>query len=72
MRCVKPIQQRLGERIRMLRKTRGWSQEKLAEKANHHWTYIAGLERGERNPTLRVLADIAKALDVPIRELLPE
>ena len=69
---MKAVQHRFGERVRQLRKARGWSQEKLAERTNRHWTYIGGVERGERNPTLRVIADIAKALGVPIRELLPE
>ena len=69
---MKAAQHRFGERVRQLRKARGWSQEKLAERTNRHWTYIGGVERGERNPTLRVIADIAKAFGVTIRELFPE
>ena len=61
-----------GEHVRFLRKGRGWSQEQLAERMNRHWTYIGGIERGERNPTLRVIADVAKAFGIPIRELFPE
>ena len=70
--AVKTVQERFGERVRQLRKARGWSQEKLGERTERHWTYIGGIERGERNPTIQVIADIAKALGVPIRELFPE
>lgn len=69
---MKSVQQRFGEQVRQLRKARGWSQEKLGEHANKHWTYIGGIERGERNPTLRVIADIAKAFGVPMRDLFPD
>ena len=49
---------------------RGWSQEQLATHSGKHWTYIGGIERGERNPTVQVLADIAKAFGIPPSELL--
>jgi len=65
------IQESLGARVRKLRKQKGWSQEELADHCGHHWTYIGGLERGERNATLQVVADIAQALGVPVRELFP-
>jgi len=65
------IQESLGARGRMLRTQRGWSQEELADRCGHHWTYIGGLERGERNATLQVVADIAQAFGVPVREVLP-
>jgi len=58
--------------VRSLRKARGWSQEQLAERMDRHWTYVGGIERGERNPTLRVIADTAKAFGIPIRDLFPE
>jgi transcriptional regulator with XRE-family HTH domain len=63
------IQEQLGSRVRDLRKKRGWTQEQLAEAAGRHWTYIGGIERGERNITLQVVADLARALDVDIKEL---
>jgi transcriptional regulator with XRE-family HTH domain len=59
----------LGARVRELRKRKNWSQEELAERCGRHWTYIGGLERGERNATVQVLSDIADALGVPIRDL---
>lgn len=63
------IQEQFGSRVRDLRKKRGWTQEQLAETAGRHWTYIGGIERGERNITLQVIADLARALDVDIKEL---
>jgi len=69
---VKLVQKRFGEHVRRLRKARGWSQEALAERMNRHWTYVGGIERGERNPTLVVIADIAKAFDLPICDLFPQ
>jgi transcriptional regulator with XRE-family HTH domain len=67
-----PVQRRFGAHLRKLRIARGWSQEEFADRAKKHWTYVGGVERGERNPTLRVIADLAHALGVPIRELFPE
>lgn len=63
------IQEEFGARVRKMRKSRGWTQERLAQAAGRHWTYIGGLERGERNITLQVAADIARALDADIEEL---
>jgi transcriptional regulator with XRE-family HTH domain len=65
------IQQRFGKRVRQLRLKKGWTQEELADRTSRHWTYIGGIERGERNVTLEVIADIARALDVDIRALFP-
>jgi len=59
----------VGKRIRLLRKSRRWTQEELGERARLHPTYIGGIERGERNPTLLNLHRIAKALQVPFDEL---
>ena len=50
--------------------SRGWSQENLAFESGIHRTYISGVERGIRNPTVEVLAKIAAALGVPPAELL--
>ena len=59
-----------GKGLRTLRKTRGWSQEVLAEKAGLHPTYIGGIERGERNPSLINLVRLAKALRLSLSELM--
>jgi transcriptional regulator with XRE-family HTH domain len=62
--------QRFGDRVRTLRKTRGLSQEQLAELTGLHRTYIGGIERGERNVSLINIIRLAKALDVSPSDLL--
>ena len=61
-----------GRRVRELREQRGWTQEDLAVKCGRHWTYVGGIERGERNPTLRVISDLARSFGIPTRDLFPE
>lgn len=61
-----------GANIRKLRLKRGWSQEDLAEFSGLHRTYVSGIERGIRNPTLSIIILIAKALEVPPSALLNE
>ena len=56
--------------VRKLRDRAGLSQEDLADLANVHRTYIGGIERGERNPTLTTIHKIAQALRVHPRHLL--
>ncbi|MEZ4287759.1 MAG: helix-turn-helix transcriptional regulator [Polyangiales bacterium] len=56
--------------MRAVRQHLGWSQERLAEKAKLHRTYVAGIERGERNPTLSSMVRIARALGTTPSELL--
>src|SRR6185436_4320482 len=56
----------VGRRIRLLRMARQWSQERLADEAGMHRTYMWGIEQGVRNPSLRHLARLADALDVTI------
>jgi transcriptional regulator with XRE-family HTH domain len=63
------IRNRFGERIRELRTAKGYSQEKLAEMASMHWTYLGGIERAERNPTLINIEKLAVALGVNLSEL---
>ena len=59
----------VGKRIRSLREAKGVSQEGLAEKSGLHRTYIGGVERGLRNPSVKSLSRMAKALDVGIGQL---
>jgi transcriptional regulator with XRE-family HTH domain len=66
------IRQQFGRNVRRLREAKGWSQEDLAEYANLHRTYVSGIERGVRNPTLTVVARVASALDVKAEVLLGE
>ncbi len=63
------IQKQFGDRIRDLRLEKGLSQEELAFKAGIHRTYLGGIERGERNPALKNIAAIARALGVTLSEL---
>ncbi|MDQ1438153.1 MAG: hypothetical protein QOK43_1782 [Acidimicrobiaceae bacterium] len=60
----------LGRRVRALRIERGLSQEKLAEKAHVHRTYVGSLERGERNVALINIVRLAEALAVDPSELV--
>ncbi len=64
------VRQRVGNNLRKFRQARGVSQEKLAFDCGLHRTYISGVERGIRNPTVLVLERIARALDVPAARLL--
>ena len=52
-----------------MRLVKGLSQEELAFKAGLHRTYLGGIERGERNPALKNIAAIAKALEVTLPEI---
>ncbi len=53
-----------GEAVRQLRRERGLSQDEFASVADLHRTYVGGIERGERNPTLTSIHRIAAALGV--------
>lgn len=60
-----------GEHLRELRQRRGWaSQEAFAHHVGLDRTYISGLERGRRNPTLDIIVKLAHGLDVSPAELL--
>ncbi|MFV4912831.1 helix-turn-helix transcriptional regulator [Microbacterium lacticum] len=59
------------KRLRDLRQERGWgSQEAFAHHVELDRTYISGLERGRRNPTLDVIVKLARGLDTTPSELL--
>lgn len=66
------LSQRLGKRVRALRKRKEWSLEELAERAKMHVTYLSSVERGYRNPTLNVLAAVASALEVTLSSLVKD
>lgn len=63
--------QRFGDKLRSVRQRKGLSQEKLAELAGVHRTFVSSVERGERNISLLNIARLAKALEVPLTKLMP-
>ena len=63
------IEKKFGDRIKKLRVDKKLSQEEIAHRAGVHRTYLGGIERGERNPSLRNIAALAKALGVNLSEL---
>lgn len=58
-----------GTRLRTLRMDLGWSQEEFAHRAGLDRTYVSGVERGVRNPTLDVITKFAATLEVDIADL---
>ncbi len=61
---------RFGLNVRRRREAIGLSQEALAEKADLDRTYISGIERGTRNPTILSAARVAAALKTSLAQLL--
>lgn len=59
-----------GATVRRLRADKGYSQEGFADACGLDRTYIGGIERGERNPSLKNLIKIARTLSIPPAELL--
>jgi transcriptional regulator with XRE-family HTH domain len=66
------LQRTVGGNLRRYRQQQGLSQEAFAEVVGVHRTYMGGLERGERNLTLRSVERIAERLGVDPRELLAD
>jgi transcriptional regulator with XRE-family HTH domain len=66
----KAVLVKFGNAVRSVRNAAGISQEELADRTEIHRTYIGGIERGERNPTLIMIARIAKALSIPVSHLI--
>lgn len=61
--------ERFAQRVRVLREEQGISQEKLAERAGLHRTYIGMVERLERNLSLICIYRIANGLGIDVKEL---
>ncbi len=64
------VRERLASNMKKLRKERGWSQEALADEAGLDRTYISGIERRVKNPTVTVVERVANALACSIGALL--
>lgn len=67
---MKSLNQKLGERLKKIRKEKGMSQGDIANKLSIHRSYISGIERGVRNPTVKNVERIAEALGVSPHTLL--
>ncbi len=68
--AVGDLQRIVGRNLRSHRQARGLSQEAFADELGVHRTYMGGLERGERNLTLKSLERLAESLGVEVQELL--
>jgi len=67
---MSPTPRQMGTRIRKLRETRDMSQAELAKRARITREYVNKLEAGRYDPTVGVVTKLAKALGVPLTELL--
>jgi len=63
------IKKKFGNKVKLLRIEKGWSQEKLALNADLDRTYIPSIEKGDRNVSITVIEKIADALKISISDL---
>lgn len=68
-RAVKHVRKFLGQRLRVLRKQRGLSQERLGERSSLSGKFIGEVERGEKSISIDSLYHVSVALEIPLREL---
>ena len=66
---ARSLRQDFGNRLRQLRRARGWTQQDVAERAELDSKFIGGVERAERNITLETLEKIAAGFDLEVYEL---
>lgn len=66
------IRKKFGEKVRLRREELGLSQEEFAFQSGIHRTYVSGIERGIRNPSLTMVERLAKALGMRLSALLDE
>jgi transcriptional regulator with XRE-family HTH domain len=69
-REARTLGEAVGAELTKLRVDRGWSQLKLADALGYTERYIGQLERGSKSPTLRTLADIAKAFSIELSTII--
>jgi len=65
-----PTGEQVGRVVRQIRLEREMNLQSLAQAAGLHWTYLSGIERGLRNPSLRVLVAIAGSFELTTAELI--
>jgi transcriptional regulator with XRE-family HTH domain len=70
--CLASVGERFGIAIRRLRTARGWSQERLAGRAELNRSYMGEIERAGAMPSLATAAKLAWALGVPLSELIAQ
>ncbi len=63
------VLRKLGDRVRTLRRSRGLTQEALAEALDLSVAYVSLIERGGRNPPFTTVVAIARALNVPVTDV---
>jgi transcriptional regulator with XRE-family HTH domain len=68
---VPNVKTRFGDKLREVRERKGVSQERLAEMAGLHRTYVSSVERGKRNISIENIEKLAKALQVRMGDLMP-
>lgn len=61
---------RLGENLKRIRTKKGITQIEIAKDLGADRSFVSNIENGKTNPTLSTIANLAKALDVPVNELL--
>lgn len=64
------LRKQIGKNLRRIRKSRRWSQERLSEISHVSQDFIGHLERGQVNVSVDTLSMLARALSVPLMELL--
>ena len=67
---MEDISKQFGKKVREVRLKQGLSQGDVSRRLNLHRSYVSGIERGVRNPSLKVVQKIAKALEVKVSDLL--
>jgi transcriptional regulator with XRE-family HTH domain len=67
---VQAIQQKVGSKVRALRRKKGWSQDVFADRSGLHRAHVSEIERGESNVTLQTLKILADTLEVRIVDLV--
>ncbi len=70
IRAQSPDHLVLGRALREFRVRRGLTQETFGFRASLHRNYVGAIERGEINPTFRLLLKLARGLDAPLSELI--
>jgi transcriptional regulator with XRE-family HTH domain len=68
-RAVQHVRKFLGQRVRTLRKQRGFSQGRLGDRAGLSGKFIGEVERGEKSISIDSLYRVSVALEIPLREL---